>query len=133
MILFDYIFFRSYTKLVSTKHKQNAEPRSIALVTVLQGALIFSLILIIFKLFDFNINIQVIKGGSLKYLISLPLVFLIWYLNESYYKKKSKDGYKILRNKYKNSVWNRLIPFWLIFLTPFLLIFGIPLILSLIK
>lgn len=135
MRFFDYIYYRSYISLVNTKNKHNAEPRSVALVTFLQIAILGALMMIVFKFTGFYDNVQISKGDShsLKYLISLPLVFIFWHLNEKYYKKKSKDDYLILRKKFKNSAWNKFIPLWLIILSPFILIFGTPFILSLIK
>lgn len=135
MIFFNYIFFRSYMALIDTKYKINAEARSIAMVTVIQGAIFFSLMMVIFKFTGFYNNVHIYNEDShnLKYIISLPLVFLFWYLNERYYKKKSKDNYAYLKKKFKNSIFNNIVPFWVIFLIPFILIFGTPFILSLIE
>jgi len=134
MKFFDYIFYRSYIAAMKTKYKHNAEPRSIALVAVIQSSLLFSLLMILSKCSGFYIHHYVDKENySLRYLIALPLVFIVWYFNERHYRKKSKDNYTLLIRQFKNSVLNKLVPFWIIFLTPFILIFGIRFILSLIK
>jgi len=49
-----------------------------------------------------------------------------------YYKKKSEDNYAYLKKQFKNSIFNKIVPFWVIFLISFILIFGTPFILSLI-
>ena len=134
MKFFDYIFFRSYTAAMKTKFKNNAEPRSIALVTGIQSSLLFSALMILSKFTGVYIHHYFDKENyNLRYLIALPLVFLLWYLNERHYRNKSKDNYELLRRQFKNSTFNKMVPFWIIFLSPFLLIFGIPFILSLIK
>lgn len=135
MKFFDYIFFRSYVAAMKTKFKQNAEPRSLALVVFLQISILGAIIGIILKIKGFYDNVEISNSDShkLKYLIALPLVFVLWYLNERYYRKKSKDNYELLRRQFKNSIFNKLVPFWIIFLSPFILIFGIPFILSLLK
>lgn len=135
MKFFDYIFYRSYIALINTKYKDNAEPRSLALVTFLQGSILGGIIGINLKLSGFYNNVEIGNSDShkLKYLIALPLVFVLWYLNERYFKKKSKDNYELLRRQFKNSIFNKMVPFWIIFVSPFILIFGIPFILSLIK
>lgn len=134
MKFFDYIFFRSYVEAMKTKFKQNAEPRSIALVSFIQSSLLFSGLMILSKFSGIYIHNFVEKENcNLKYLIALPLVFVLWYMNERYYRKKSKDNYELLRRQFKNSIFNKMIPFWIIFVSPFILIFGIPFILSLIK
>lgn len=135
MKFFDYIFFRSYIALMNTKHKNNAEPRSTALVVFLQISILGAIMMIAFKFIGFYDNVEISRNEShnLRYLITLPLVFVLWYLNERYYRKKSKDNYELLRRQFKNSIFNKMVPFWIIFLSPFILIFGIPFILSLIK
>lgn len=135
MKFFDYIFYRSYIAAIKTKFKQNAEPRSLALVVFLQISILGAIIGIILKFKGFYDNVEITNSDShkLKYLIALPLVFVLWYLNERYYRKKSKDDYELLRRQFKNSIFNKMVPFWIIFLSPFILIFGIPFILSLIK
>lgn len=135
MKFFDYIFFRSYIALMKTKFKQNAEPRSLALVVFLQISILGAIIGIILKFKGFYENVEISNSDShkLKYLIALPLVFVFWNLNEKYYRKKSKDNYELLRRQFKNSIFNKMVPFWIIFLTPFIILFGIPFILSLIK
>ncbi len=134
MKFFDYIFFRSYIAAMNTRYKDNAEPRSIALVVILQGAILGS-IMIITKFIWFYDNFEVSRNESreLNYLIILPFVFVFWHFNEKYYRKKSKNNYESLRRQFKNSVFNKMVPFWVIFLSPFILIFGTPFILSLIK
>ena len=134
MKFFDYVFYRSYIAAMKTKYKHNAEPRSIALVAFIQSSLLFSVLMILSKFTGVYIHHYVDKENyNFRYLIALPLVFALWYLNERHYRKKSKDNYELLRRKFKNSIFNKMIPFWIIFLSPFILIFGIPFILSLIK
>ena len=134
MKFFDYIFFRSYIALMKTKYKYNAEPRSLALVTVIQSSILFSVLMILSKTTGIYIHHYVDKENyNFRYLIGLPLVFVFWNLNERYYRKKSKDNYELLRRQFKNSIFNKMVPFWIIFLTPFIILFGIPFILSLIK
>lgn len=134
MKFFDYIFFRSYIAAMKTKFKQNAEPRSLALVSVIQSSFLFALLMIISKFTGVYVHHYVDKENyNLRYLIALPLVFVLWYFNERYYRKKSKNNYELLRRQFKNSIFNTMVPFWIIFISPFILIFGIPFILSLIK
>jgi len=134
MKFFDYIFFRSYISALKTKYKHNAVPRSIALVSFIQSSLLFSVLMILSKFTGVYIHHYIDKENyNLRYLIALPLVFVLWYLNERHYRKKSKDNYELLRRQFKNSIFNKMVPFWIIFLSPFILIFGIPFILSLIK
>jgi hypothetical protein len=135
MKFFDYIFYRSYIAAMKTKFKQNAESRSIALVVFLQGSILGTIVMIAFKFNGFydNVEISNTDSHSLGYLFALPLVFVFWYLNERHYRKKSENNYELLRRQFKNSTFNKMVPFWIIFLSPFLLIFGIPFILSLIK
>lgn len=134
MKFFDYIFYRSYIAAMKTKYKHNAEPRSIALVAFIQSSILFSLLMILSKITGIYIHHYVDKENyNLRYLIALPLVFVLWYLNERNYRKKSKDNYELLRRQFENSIFNKMVPFWIIFLSPFILIFGIPFILSLIK
>ncbi len=135
MVLFDYVFFRSYISAMKTKFKHNAEPRSIALVLFLQTSIAGSLLMIAFKFVGFYDNFEIGRNDSysLKYLIAIPLVFILWYLNERHYRKVSMNNYAILKRRFKNSIFNKVIPFWVIFLTPFLLLFGIPFLLSLIN
>jgi hypothetical protein len=135
MKFFDYIFFRSYVATMKTKRKNNAEPRSLALVVLLQISILGAIMMIVFKLTGFYNNVEISRSEShnLRYLIALPLVFVFWYFNEKHYRKKSKDNYELLRKQFKDSIFNNIVPFWIIFLSPFILIFGIPFILSLIK
>ena len=135
MNFFDYIFYRSYIAAMRTKFKQNAVPRSIALVVFLQGSILGAIMMIAFKFIGFydDVKISNSESHSLQYLIVLPLVFVFWHLNEKHYRKNSKDNYELLGRQFKNSTFNKMVPFWVIFLSPFLLIFGIPFILSLIK
>lgn len=135
MKFFDYIFYRSYIAAMKTKFKQNAEPRSLALVVFLQISILGAIIGTILKFKGFYDTVEITNSDShkLKYLIALPLVFVLWYSNERYYRKKSKDNYELLRRQFKNSIFNKMVPFWIIFLSPFILIFGIPFVLSLIK
>lgn len=134
MKIFDYIFFRSYISAMKTKYKHSAEPRSIALVSFIQSSLLFSVLMILSKFTGVYIHHYIDKENyNLRYLIALPLVFVLWYLNERHYRKKSKDNYDLLRRQFKNSIFNKMLPFWIFFLSPFILIFGIPFILSLIK
>ena len=83
MRFFDYIFFRSYIALMNTKRKNNAEPRSTALVVFLQISILGAIMMIAFKFIGFYDNVEISNSDShkLKYLIALPLVFVSLYFN----------------------------------------------------
>jgi hypothetical protein len=130
MIFFNYIFYRSYINLYKTKYKGNAEPRSILFVSLLQIIMVGVCLMIFSKI----INLPSFNVGRNRLLILIaPLTFLVWHFNEKYYGKFSKNSYEILRNRFDKSKYNKIIPFWLVFIFPFVLLFGVPFILSLFK
>jgi len=128
MKFFDYIFYRSYINLYKTKHKNNAETRSIGLVTFLQGIILGVSEMILKKKFNLN-SYNLYK--SIELIFVLPFVFIVWYFNDKYYKKFSENNYQKLRTRFDKSSFNKIIPFWIIFILPFVLLFGVPFILSL--
>ena len=132
MKFFDYIFFRSYSAAMKSKFKNNAEPRSLALLVFIQGSILAVVLMIALKILGHYEEIEISNRQShnISYLIILPLVFLLWHLNERHYSKKSNDNYALLSRQFKNSIYNKIVPFWIIFLSPFILIFGVPFILS---
>jgi len=66
-------------------------------------------------------------------IFAIPIVWIVWHFVEKHYRKYSKDNYQVLRKRFEKSKYNKLIPFWLIFIFPFVLLFGVPFILSLLK
>ena len=128
---FEYIFYRSYIDLYKTRYKYNAEARSIALVTFIQFILVFSVI-VLFSKFT-NIYFYHSVGRNKLLLFTAPIVLIVWWLNERHYKRLSKNDYWELRKRFDKNKYNKIIPFWLIFIFPFVLMFGVPFILSLFK
>ena len=110
---------------MKTKYKHNAEPRSIALVSLLQGSILGSAVIILKHIVYYeNVNTINSENNELKYLIAIPLGFILWSLNERYFRKKSTNNYEPLRREFNNIILNKLMPFWLIFLLPWILFFG---------
>jgi hypothetical protein len=132
MNFFEYIFYRSYVALSGTKFKDNSEPRSLALVSFVQISILGSLSLVVLKLMNFynRVDIGRTESQNIKYLVALPLVFIFWNLNERYFRRQSLNDYELLKQKFRNNKWNRIIPIWLILLFPFILFFSIYFILS---
>lgn len=129
MKFFSYIFFRSYVNMYKTKYKDGAEARSIQFVLIYQVSILFSFLMILNKLFKITEYQHIDK--RILVIIILPIVWIVWSFVEKYYRKQSKNSYEIIRHKFGKSKYNKIIPFWLIFIFPFILLFGVPFILSL--
>lgn len=129
---FDYIFYRSYINLYKTKYKDYAVPRSIGFVLLLPLMVLYSIVIItntLFRLYDYGYSID----RRILAIFIIPLVLIVWHFTEKHFKKYSKDNYLVLRTRFNKSKYNKLIPFWLIFIFPFVLLFGVPFILSLLN
>jgi len=132
MKFLDYIFYRSYINLYKTKHKDMAEARSIGFVFLYITMILFSIIITLNFVFDiFNFSHSIDRRTLAIFII--PITWIVWHFIEKYYRKFSMNNYEILRYWFDKSKYNRIIPFWLIFIFPFVLLFGVPFILSLFK
>ena len=127
MKFFDYIYFRSYTNLYKTKYKDNAVPRSIAFVSFLQITIIGAFAMMVSKIANLYPFHDLSRNTLLIFVI--PIALLIWHFNEKYYKKFSENNYQKLRIRFDKSSFNKIVPFWIIFILPFVLLFGVPFIL----
>lgn len=132
MIFLDYIFYRSYINLYKTKHKDYAEPRSIGFVFLYSVMILFAIVIIMNNIFDIYEYGHSVSRRTLAIFV-IPITWIAWHFIEKHYKKYSKDNYQILRNRFDKSKYNKIIPFGFIFIFPFVLLLGIPLILSLLK
>lgn len=130
MKLFDYIFYRSYINFYRNKNKNSAEPRSIALVLLYSIMILFSIIITLNRIFDIYDFQHSVDRRTLAIFV-LPLTFIIWHFIEKYYRKFSNNNYEVFKHRFEKSKYNKIIPFWLIFIFPFLLLFGVPFLLSL--
>jgi archaellum biogenesis protein FlaJ (TadC family) len=132
MKFFNYIFYRSYINLYKTKYKDIAEARSIGFVLMYSIVFLFTIVMIANKIFNFNDHHHPIKRSSMVVYV-LPIVWIVWYFVEKYYRKFSKNNYEMLRAKFEKSKYNKIVPFWLIFISPFAMMIGVTFILSLYK
>jgi hypothetical protein len=129
MKFLDYIFYRSYINLYKTKHKDMAEARSIGFVFLYSLIILFSVVITINFIFDiYNFDHHVDRRTLAIFVI--PITLIAWHFVERYYRKFSKSNYEVLRDRFDKSKYNKIIPFWLVFIFPFVLLFGVPFILS---
>lgn len=132
MKFLDYIFYRFYINMYKTKYKDDAEPRAIQFVMFYPLFILFDIIIIADFIFDIYEAGQSVSRGTMA-IFAIPIVWIVWHFVEKYYRKYSKDNYQVLRKRFENSMYNKLIPFWLIFIFPFFMLLGVPFILSLLK
>jgi len=132
MKLLDYLFYRSYINLYKTKHKDYAEPRSIGFVIFYPLVVLFAIIISANSIFDIYEYGHSVSRRTMA-IFAIPIVWIVWHFVEKHYRKYSKDNYQVLRKRFEKSKYNKLIPFWLIFIFPFVMIFGVTFILSLLK
>jgi len=132
MKFLDYIFYRSYINLYKTKHKDYAEARSIAYVLLYPVMILFAVIITINNIFNIYDYGHSVSRRTLAIFV-IPITWIIWHFIEKHYRKFSKNNYEMLRQRFEKSKYNKIIPFWLIFIFPFVLLLGVPFILSLFK
>ena len=91
----DYLFYRCY-KLFHKSNDDLADENANNFVTMLQILIIMDILFLIYFTTGYHFNINI-------WLVAMPLVFLLWYMNYHRYKKKLKrNNYVDLHNRWQH-------------------------------
>lgn len=121
----NYIAFRVF-EFFDKKDNQVSLFRTISFLTLFQISFILPLFLIINLFYEINLN-KIFSFEEFIYFLILPLGAILALINTSIYKIKLK-GESLNRLKEKYHEERYAIPIWVIFITPIICVFFIPII-----
>jgi len=105
--------------------------KTINFLAILAGSLLYLLFFIVNGFANFYVAPEH-PNPRMKYYIGIPLgIILLKLIQIVVSKKLNNDGFVKLEGKYKGK--ENLIPIWVIFITPVILIFGTPIVYGLIN
>ena len=124
----DYIIFRVYSYF---KSKENGRDKTIYFLALLACSLLFLLFFLANGLTNFLVTPED-PDPRMKYYIGIPIAIVLFKLTQIAVSKKiNNDGLAKLEEKYNGK--ENLIPIWIIFITPVILILGTPIVYGLIN
>ncbi len=123
-----YRIFEYYSK----KNKSSAMSDTVNFMTLILGASIVPIVIIINLFIEFNPKAILGDNKNMKFYIGIPLAVVLLIINSYYLKRRLKgDGLAELKIKYHREKYR--IPIWIIFSIPVFFVFICPIIYGIIN